>query len=493
MKRQKLTPQQYLRTNKAMFVILILCYVIYIVVEFNNMSKTGMNTMALVRCGIYALMMLTSGLIVKFIGTRKSAMISMALNFLLAYTVLVFGNGAGALVLVFPALIGFVIYQNAPLVVIGCILTFIICVIKSAMLKAGGDLVAFNYANVTTMGLLISIFGSWKAVNLLFAFSKENQDVIRKEAEHREEVANTVAEIVEEIDGNFREVLNELHSINASMDSARVSMDEIAQSSENTAEAANLQADMTGQIQERLENTNTTATEAKEITQKLMEVVGNGKQLADDLKEQSVLVDNNTSHISETVEQLVQNVEKVSNITAAILRISAQTNLLALNASIEAARAGEAGRGFAVVAEQIRTLAEETKISTEQITAIITELTEVTNETQESLQKSVESINAQREKVEEVNAGFMEVEAGMTELESGVESISYEVREVLSANREILESIATLSATSQEVSAGTQMSKDTIDNTFKSLHSFSETVEGTFEQLQTLKEAAEMK
>ena len=80
----------------------------------------------------------------------------------------------------------------------------------------------------------------------------------------------------------------------------------------------------------------------------------------------------------------------------------------------------------------------------------------------------------------------------MIELEAGVESMSHEVEEVLGANKEIVESISTLSASSQEVLAGTQLSKDTIDRTYDSLHGFSETVEGTFEQLQILKEAAEV-
>ena len=325
----------------------------------------------------------------------------------------------------------------------------------------------------------------------MIAFSQENQEEIKKAAEHREVVAKTVAGIVEKLDEEFHEVLVEMESINESMNTARVSMDEIAGNSESTASAVNHQADMTGQIQQRLENTNETANAAKTVTDTLKAVIADGKQQADDLMQQSVLVDRNTVKISETVELLVQNVEKVSGIAAAILNISSQTNLLALNASIEAARAGEAGKGFAVVADQIRNLAEETKVSTEQITAIINELTAVTDETQTALKESVDSILVQRQKVDEVNSSFGEVEAGMKKLESGVDSMSHEVEEVMDANKQIVESIATLSAASQQVMAGTQMSKETIDGTFNSLRGFSETVEGVFEELQVLKETVE--
>ena len=492
MKSQKLSVDQYIRTNLIMYAILFMSYAAFVGIEYSNVRKGTVASGWQMRCMIYIGFLIVLGVIYKFKKDKKSTMIIMAVSYLITYPLLVFGNGAGSLALAFPILVGFMIYLNAKVVTLGVMSTLLVCIIKNITLKMSGDMLSYGFANVVTIGLIISLFASYWTINTLIKFDRQNREEIEKVAKHREEVAIVVAGIVDELDKSFRKVDEEMDSIGGAMTTAHMTMESIAESFVNTAKAVSKQVDMTEHIQNRLESTNDTAMGAVETTAKLRNVVENGKYLAKDLHNQSLMVDKNTGRISETVALLVENVQKVSGITESILNISSQTNLLALNASIEAARAGEAGRGFSVVADQIRSLAEETKDSTEKISVIINELTAITDETHRELEESVGSINIQRKKVEEVTESFGQIDEGMVLLGNNVESMENEVGKVLESNKVIVENIEILSSTSEQVSQETQSSKVTIDAAFDSLNIFAETLSEAMEKLENLKQAVEI-
>lgn len=151
------------------------------------------------------------------------------------------------------------------------------------------------------------------------------------------------------------------------------------------------------------ETINSNIDHMKESAGQIRDLVINGEQSsvevkkrAENLKATTIEATERTTkmyqNISEKTEQALEGskaVDKINELTNAIMDISSQTSLLALNASIEAARAGEAGKGFAVVATEIGGLANQTSEAISNINIIIADIHNAVSTLSESLQDTV--------------------------------------------------------------------------------------------------------
>lgn len=486
-KRQNLTESQYLRSNRVMCLILLVSYLVYIIVEVMN-AKSGTASGTGLRCGMYGGAALLSAAMCLILPRKKVTAVAMAVLYLLSYATLVFGNGIVVLAMVFPVILGFMIYLNSMLVGLGCVSALLIGTIKCIMVRSDPEL--FHYGLMLMAGYVVATVGAMSVILLLVTFSKEDRAVIEEAAEHRARVAEAVARTVTTLYADFTDMVRGLDTINDAMRNADDAMNGIAGSSTDTANAVNNQAKMTSRIQNDLEETGRLTSDASDTTETLHAVIYEGRSLSDRLLEQSNVVDRNVELISDVMDRLTGNVQKVTGITNTIMGISSHTNLLALNASVEAARAGTAGRGFSVIADQIRSMSVETEESTGQIEAIIKELTALTKETRAAISEAAENIAEQRRQVDAVSQSFGEIQRGMAALEKNITTMSGNVESVLGANGEIVDSIGLLSAASEELSAGMQVCRQTTGTAFENLGRFSKKVNGAFGQLQSLKETA---
>jgi methyl-accepting chemotaxis protein len=145
-------------------------------------------------------------------------------------------------------------------------------------------------------------------------------------------------------------------------------------------------------------------------------------------------------NVTNDIQLITKESERLMEINKVIQQIASQTNLLSMNAAIEAAHAGDVGRGFAVVADEIRKLAESSNEQAKTVSDV--------------LKKICGSLEVVSVSTETVLAHF-------DDISNNVETVSLEETQIRSAmeeqdtdSKKILETIATSNEIMRNVKSG---------------------------------------
>ncbi len=297
------------------------------------------------------------------------------------------------------------------------------------------------------------ILAAFQTISTLVSFNEENARNLQESAKKESEKASNITDIASNIADLFEESRGRIHEMSDIMDTSNNSINNIAKSSESTAEAVTEQAARVSDIKTQTDSAQEMAREMISAGSEAKEYVTNGVSAISLLREKAEGVSKASDITHESTQSVLERIEAVENIVGSIIAIAKRTNLLALNASIEAARAGEAGKGFAVVAEDVRKLSEQTNEASNEIAGIITELTKEASKAMESVEQTVESVKAQNEAIMTTEESFNSINESVGVLLNNVDTIGEKMEAIAEATNEISDNISNLSATSQEVAS----------------------------------------
>jgi methyl-accepting chemotaxis protein len=220
---------------------------------------------------------------------------------------------------------------------------------------------------------------------------KKKKDEIGLMAQSLESMQNTIGQLIRGVVEEAAKVKdsvsiagNHMTELNAEIQEVSATTQELSAGMEETAAATEEMNATSSEIDRAVESI---ASRAEDGAASVEEITRRAHELSDNFIASQQRATNVFVKVKESLEKALEeskNVEKINDLSNAILQITSKTNLLALNAAIEAARAGEAGKGFAVVADEIRKLAENSKNTINEIQSV----TQIVIESVENLSDS---------------------------------------------------------------------------------------------------------
>jgi len=278
---------------------------------------------------------------------------------------------------------------------------------------------------------------------------------------------------------------NVVDSVNFMLDNFTKVLERVRKAAIDVSTSANqiLDAadDMTaGATQQDQEITNTSSA-VEELTVSMKQVSNNAEASAEaarralDAAEQGNRAVNDTLDGMQRIRSSVQATAKkikslgdrsleISEIINVINDITEQTNLLALNAAIEAARAGDAGRGFAVVADEVRKLAEHSRSATKDIAALIKAIQAETNEAVIVMEEGTREVEAGAGLADQAGKALEAISSVVRQSAELVQEISLASKQQVRGTEGVANAMQIISGITRQTTQGARQTASTVGN-----------------------------
>lgn len=333
--------------------------------------------------------------------------------------------------------------------------------------------------------LLVAVF-LCLATKVMSKINEMKMEELSQEKDNVSRLLNNVMSTSSDMSTGIGDVRERMTMLGSAVSETKNAMEEVSSGANDAAEAIQKQLGQTEEIQKHIEKVESVSTNINESMEQTNRNIMDGKNSLETLLSHVESSERAGNEVVADIGELEEYMQNMQSIIELITNVASQTSLLALNASIEAARAGEAGRGFAVVASEISNLANQTQGATVSITEVIRNVSEKLAIAVKSIEQLMKNNEKQNEAAETVAGSFEKIAGSTQDADENSRILEKVVGNLAAANVGIVESVQTISAVMEEMSAHSNETYDTCNKNTNIVNRVAELVENLNEQAQSL-------
>lgn len=333
--------------------------------------------------------------------------------------------------------------------------------------------------------LVVAVF-LCMSTNVMSRINRMKMGELGQEKDNVSRLLNSVMATSKEMSSGIVDVQEQMTLLGGAVSETRNAMEEVSSGANDAAEAIQNQLGQTEEIQRHIEAVEAVSRSIGDSMEQAKKDVLDGKNSLQTLLTQVESSENAGKEVVADIGELEEYMKNMQSIIELITNVASQTSLLSLNASIEAARAGEAGRGFAVVATEISNLANQTQGATVNITEVIANVSEKLAIAVRAIEQLMSNNAKQSEAAETVADSFEKIAGSTQNTDEQGKRLEQVVGNLATANAGIVESVQTISAVMEEVTAHSNETNSTCDRNTDIVNQVTELVEDLSRQAQSL-------
>ena len=294
---------------------------------------------------------------------------------------------------------------------------------------ARGDLTLRGHVTNDALGNVVD------SVNYMLDNFVKVLERVRKAAVDVQSSANEILIASEEMSSGAVQQDQEITNTSSAVEELTVSMKQVSNNAEASAEAA----------------------------RRALDAAEQGNRSVRDTLEGMQRIRSSVQATAKRIKALGDRSLEISEIVNVINDITEQTNLLALNAAIEAARAGEAGRGFAVVADEVRKLAEHSRSATKDIAALIKAIQAETNDAVVVMEEGTKEVEIGAKLADQAGRALDAISSVVRQSAELVQEISLASKQQVRGTEGVANAMQIISNITRQTSQGARQTSRTVE------------------------------